>query len=229
MSLAVCVIAQLFAFCWKFGETLRQRKELKNYAIITISSFYIRSEKEALKKRKKRTPTVAMTTEQYKAKRGILNSTPKKTGKCWKNIFLQMVVCVLPSHSKMHVWFLIFTFQGADCMRSQWKSFLSISKEHFRPSLQLLCKRNPGNVDFMISRNGILVKNLEFEPAPSFRWYFCGWREKQWTEAKQQGFNSCRGFRHRETSGEEQENHEQQSKNNSIIFKIWPVAELYKK
>jgi len=38
-----------------------------------------RSEKEALKKRKKRTPTVAMTTEQYKAKRGILNSTPKKT------------------------------------------------------------------------------------------------------------------------------------------------------
>ena len=163
MSLAFCVNAQLFAFCWKFGETLSQRKELKNFAIITISSFYIRSEKEALKKRKKRTPTVAMTTEQYKAKRGILNSTPKKTGKCWKNIFLQMVVCILLSHSKMHVRVLIFTFQGTDCMRSQWKSFLSISKEHFRPSLQLLCKRNPGTIDIMISRNGILVKNLEIE------------------------------------------------------------------
>ena len=111
MSLAVCVIAQLFAFCWKFGETLSQRKELKSYAIITISSLYIRSEKEALKKRKKRTPTVAMTTEQYKAKRGILNSTPKKIGKCWKNIFLQMVVCILLSHSKMHVRVLIFTFR----------------------------------------------------------------------------------------------------------------------
>ena len=41
----------------------------------------IRSEKEALKKRKKRTPTVAMTAEQYKAKRGIFLSTPKKTGR----------------------------------------------------------------------------------------------------------------------------------------------------
>ena len=40
-----------------------------------------RSEKEALKKRKKRTPTVAMTAEQYKAKRGIFLSTPKKTGR----------------------------------------------------------------------------------------------------------------------------------------------------
>ena len=164
-----------------------------------------------------------MTTEQYKAKRGILNSTPKKTGKCWKNIFLQMVVCILLSHSKMHVCVLMFTFQGTDCMRSQWKSFLSISKEHFLPSLQLLCKRNPGTIDIMISRN------LEFEHAPSFRWYFCGWREKRRTEKRQQSLHSCRGFRHRETSGEEQEDHEQQSKNNSIIFKIWPVGQLYKK
>ena len=111
-----CPIIRLLLEVW--GD-LEAEKGTKNYAIITISSFYIRSEKEALKKRKKRTPTVAMTTEQYKAKRGILNSTPKKTGKSWNHIFLQMVVCILLSHSKMHVCVLIFTFQGTDCMRSQ--------------------------------------------------------------------------------------------------------------
>ena len=57
-----------------------KRKIWNHITLFMIIILITRSEKEALKRRKKRTPTVAMTAEQYKAKRGILLSTPKKTG-----------------------------------------------------------------------------------------------------------------------------------------------------
>ena len=71
------------------GMPLWQEKDGANHQNTTSTTKLIkmiimnvttRSEKEALKRRKKRTPTVAMTAEQYKAKRGILLATPKKTG-----------------------------------------------------------------------------------------------------------------------------------------------------
>ena len=85
--------------CYIWKEGIEEKGKIFVYPIIVITATFItdshhhariendhynlttRSEKEALKKRKKRTPTVAMTAEQYKAKRGIFLSTPKKTGR----------------------------------------------------------------------------------------------------------------------------------------------------
>ena len=86
--ITICFNAQLyFLYCKPEKEALVKMKKMVLIDIITNTTTKLsttttatRSEKEALRRRKKRTPTVAMTTEQYKAKRGILLSTPKKAG-----------------------------------------------------------------------------------------------------------------------------------------------------
>ena len=94
-----------------------------------------RSEKEALKRRKKRTPTVAMTAEQYKAKRGILLSTPKKTG--W-HLMSKLPVAPFPFFLK-HVC-VNFYFSGSRSHEiSVKKFFVNIERAFSSWCVVVLC------------------------------------------------------------------------------------------